>query len=175
VNDDTTRIVVKGMRPWDGEYELDTDRAFSSREWHWIKKVSGYLPLTVREGFAGQDPDLYVALALIAMCRNGRIQRDDWQRVAEQMAEAPFDAQSITLVGPAEAEVEDEIPPVLTSEPAGSSPTSSLENDSSGTPNPNSSGDPSKKSSDQSDVTLPRIGIGVSDISGTLTGTASAS
>ena len=169
MNDDTTRIVVKGMKPWDGEYELDTDRAFSSREWHWIKKVSGYLPLTVREGFAGQDPDLYVALALIAMCRNGRIQRDDWQRVAEQMAEAPFDAQSITLVGPAEAEVDDDIPPVLTSEPAGSSPTSSLENNSSEKPNPNSSGEPSKTSSDRSDENQPGIGTGGSDTSAVLT------
>ena len=172
MNDDTTRIVVKGMRPWDGEYELDTDRAFSSREWHWIKRVSGYLPLTVREGFAGQDPDLYVALALIAMCRNGRIQRDAWQRVAEQMAEAPFDAQSITLVGPAESEEDADIPPDLTSEPVGSSPTSSLESNSSEKPKQNSSGEPSRTSSDPSDVTLPRIGIGASDTSAVLTGTA---
>ena len=40
---DTTRIVVKGVAPYDGEYELDTDRAFNAREWHWIKTLSGYM------------------------------------------------------------------------------------------------------------------------------------
>ena len=43
---------IKGVKPWDGEYELDEDRAFNAREWRWIKKVSGYVPLTLGEGFA---------------------------------------------------------------------------------------------------------------------------
>lgn len=103
------RIVIKGIPPYDGDYELDADRAFNTREWRWIKKTSGYLPLTVGEGFAGGDPDLFVALAVIAMCRSGKIDRDEGLRVADVIAEAPFDGASITMVGDEPLEA-DEVP-----------------------------------------------------------------
>lgn len=93
------KIVIQGIRPWDGEYDLDTDRAFNAREWKWIKNVSDYMPLTVSDGFAGGDPNLFVALAVIAMCRAGKIERDQGLRVADELAEAPFDGASITMVG----------------------------------------------------------------------------
>lgn len=111
-----SRIIIQGIKPYDGDYELDTDRAFNAREWRWIKKVSGYMPLTVQDGFAGGDPDLFVALAVIAMCRNGKVDRDEGLRVADELAEAPFDGASIVLVGD-QAEV-DEVPLDLTSPPA---------------------------------------------------------
>lgn len=107
------RIIIQGIKPWDGDYDLDTDRAFNAREWRWIKKVSGYMPLTVSDGFAGGDPDLFVALAVIAMCREGRIGRDEGLTVADQLAEVPFDGAAINLVGD---DVEDDaLPPALTS------------------------------------------------------------
>lgn len=93
------QIKIQGIRPWDGEYELDVDRTFNTREWNWIKRVSGYMPLTVQDGFAGGDPALFVALAVIAMCRAGRITRDEGLRVADELAEAPFDGASIAMVG----------------------------------------------------------------------------
>lgn len=110
------RIIIKGIKPYDGDYDLDTDRAFNAREWRWIKKVSGYLPLTVSDGFAGGDPDLFVALAVIAMCREGKVDRDSGLRVADELAEAPFDGATISLVGdPVE---EEDVPLDLTSPPA---------------------------------------------------------
>lgn len=118
-----TKILITGIRPWDGEYELDDDRSFNTREWAWIKKVSGYLPLTIQEGFAGGDPSLFVALAAIAMCRSGRIERDQGLRVADELSEAPFDGASITLVG--DTVEEDEVPLDLTSRPVGLSRTGS--------------------------------------------------
>ena len=133
------RIQIQGLRPYDGEYELDSDRVFNAREWRWIKKISGYLPATIRDGFVGRDPDLFVALAVIAMCRDGKIDREDGLRVADVIAEAPFD-QLITLVGD-EVEEGDGNPPELTSEPEQSSPKSSLEKrSSSGDPSPTGSG-----------------------------------
>ena len=118
------RIQIQGIRPWDGEYDLDTDRAFNACEWRWIKKVSGYMPLTVQDGFAGGDPDLYVALAVVAMCRAGKIDREQGLEVAEQLAELPFDGAAITLIGdPVEA---DAVPLDLTSEPAEPSLSGSL-------------------------------------------------
>ena len=92
-------IIIKGIKPWDGEYDLVTDRAFNAREWRCIKKVSGYMPLTVSDGFAGGDPDLFVALAVVAMTRQGKVERDDMLRVADLLAEMPFDGASITMVG----------------------------------------------------------------------------
>ena len=74
------KMVIKGVPPYDGEYELDEDRAFNAREWNWIKKVSGYMPLTIGEGFAGGDPVLFVALAVIAMARSGKVERADGLR-----------------------------------------------------------------------------------------------
>ena len=155
-----TRIVVKGVRPFDGEYELDDDRTFNTREWNWIKRLSGYMPLTVSDGFAGGDPDLFVALAVIAMCRAGKIDRSEGLRVAEVLAEAPFDGTTIQLIGGTDDEEDDAVPPVLTSEPAGSSPASSLTNDSSETPRQPLSGVPSTPSSEGSGGTPPPIGTG---------------
>lgn len=131
-----TTIAVSGITPYDGNYELDDDRAFSTREWRWIKQISGYMPLTVGEGFKGGDPDLFVALAVIAMHREGKINRDVVLDVAEALAEAPFDGAAITFdVGEG-----DEAPLAGTSEPDASSNSGSLENKtSSGLSSPNGS------------------------------------
>ena len=118
------KIVIEGIRPWDGEYDLDTDRAFNAREWRCIKNVSGYMPLTVSDGFAGGDPDLFVALAVIAMCRSGKVDRERMQAVADELAEAPFDGAAITMVGDEVADTE--VPLDLTSQPAGLLRTGSL-------------------------------------------------
>jgi hypothetical protein len=139
------RIVIQGVKPYDGEYEFDAERALNAREWRWIKKISGYLPVTIEDGFTGRDPDLFVALAAIAMCRDGKIDKDAGLRVADELAEAPFDGTTITLVGD-EIEEDDESPPVLTSEPDESSPSGSLEKQS-------SSGEPSRNDSVTSDET----------------------
>ena len=122
---DTTRVVIHGARPYDGEYELDTERAFNSREWNWIKRIAGYMPATIADGFNGGDPDLYVALAVIAMARDGKIDRTEGVRVAEAVAEVPFDGVGIPIIFP--DAVEDEAPLGLTGEREQSSPNGSPE------------------------------------------------
>jgi hypothetical protein len=117
-------IIIQGIKPYDGEYDLVTDRAFNAREWRCIKKVSGYMPLTVSDGFAGGDPDLFVALAVVAMTRQGKVERDNMLRVADELAEMPFDGASITMVGDEVAD--DDLPLDSTPPPAESSLTNSL-------------------------------------------------
>lgn len=144
-----TTIVVSGIRPYDGRYELDDDRAFSTREWRWIKQVSGYLPLTVADGFKGGDPDLFVALAVIAMNREGRIDRDSVLEVAEALAEVPFDGAAITFdVG----EDDDDVPLPGTSEPDVSSRSGSLDNETGSGPSSRNGSDPSDVTHDPSSV-----------------------
>lgn len=135
------RIKVDGVRQYDGEYELAEDRGLNAREWRWIKKVSGYMPLTISEGFEGDDPDLYVALAVVAMCREGKIASDDWQAAADELSEAPYGS----IVAVYETS-EDDVPLALTSEPNEPSPTGSLENN-------NSPGEASPTSSETSEPT----------------------
>jgi hypothetical protein len=44
------------------------------------------LPLTVDEGFRGADPDLFLVFAVIALCRNGKIDPKDVYRIADRLA-----------------------------------------------------------------------------------------
>lgn len=136
--------MIQGVRPYDGEYELDTGRAFNAREWRWIKKVSGYMPLTISDGLGGGDPDLVVAMAVIAMCRDGKIDREDGLRVADELSETPFDGAAILLIG--DEVGDDEIPPALTSKPDEPSQSGLLEK-------PTFSGEPSTSGSERSDET----------------------
>ena len=83
-------LTIKGGTVYDGRYEFDlaaTD--FTVREWGWIKRHAGYLPLTLEKGFAGADPELYVAFAAIALYRARRISAHDVPRVIEVLADVP--------------------------------------------------------------------------------------
>lgn len=134
-------IRLNGTGRFDGEYDLgDNDRVFNGREWHWIKKISGYMPLTISEGFAGRDPDLFVALAVIAMCRAGKIRRESALDVAEQLLEVPYEgSNTIDLIGD-DVEDDDENPPALEGENAESLPSDSPSNDNTKKDNGNPSG-----------------------------------
>lgn len=133
-------IVVAEMGRWDGTYDLGTeDRVFNGREWHWIKKVSGYMPATIAEGFSGQDPDLFIALAVIAMVRSGKLHREQALVAAEELAELPYTGRSITLTGYA-AEEADEVPLGSGRRNGESSPNASPSRRDTPTPNESSSG-----------------------------------
>jgi hypothetical protein len=125
-------MVIAQIPPYDGEYELDLDIAFSTFEWRWIKQIAGYKPLTIAQAFEDGDPDVFCALAVIAMNRAGKVTRENVLEVADVLAEAPFDGSRIQFKD--EQEVEDESPPELTSEPEEASPNDSLENKSSSGP-----------------------------------------
>lgn len=71
-------LVVEGAKPYDGRYPLDLgDAPFTVREWGWLKRLSGYLPLTAADGFEGNDPELMLAIALVLMRREGKVEADD--------------------------------------------------------------------------------------------------
>ena len=99
-----------------GEYELDEDRAFNGDEWEWIREVSGYMPLTIQDGFAGGDPTLFVALSVIAMNRARRITDEQVIDTAKRLKKVPFDGEAITMVGDEVAP--DEVPLESTPTPA---------------------------------------------------------
>jgi hypothetical protein len=91
-----------------GEYELDVGEPFTNLEWRWIKKISGYLPDTLEVGLIGRDPDVYVAFAIIAMARAGRIRRDEALMVAEALDDLPNDGAALRYIIP---EVDADDPP----------------------------------------------------------------
>ena len=85
-------IVLEGVKPYDGRWPLDATADFTTREWGVIKRLSGYLPLTVDDGFQGGDPELFAAFAVIALVRAGRVETRDAQEAFDRIADAPFGA-----------------------------------------------------------------------------------
>jgi hypothetical protein len=125
------KLIIKAGTPYDGEYELDAAEAFTTTEWRWIKKISGYMPATITDGLKGADPDVFVALSVVAMSRAGRITREEVLPVAEQLAEVPFDGATITLQGEAS-----EGPPAVSQETSVDAESKSGSSGSSGDDSP---------------------------------------
>ena len=101
-------VMIVNVPPYVGEYEFDLDAApFSTVEWRWIKQLSGYLPLTIEEGWKGADPSLFLAFAVISMRRAGRIVKNDVLATAEEIEEAPFDGVAITFRADSESKDDD--------------------------------------------------------------------
>lgn len=85
-------IVLEGVKPYDGRYPFDIDgQDFTTREWGWIKRHAGYMPLTIEDGFSGADPELFAVFAIIALRRAGKIEPRDVPGVFERLADAPFE------------------------------------------------------------------------------------
>lgn len=83
-------LSIEGVRPYDGRYEFDLrSSTFSVREWGWIKRYSGYLPLTIDEGLAGSDAELMAVFAMIALARARKLAHDDIADAWERFADAP--------------------------------------------------------------------------------------
>ena len=140
------RIIIRGSRGLDGEYEFDIeDRPLTNLEWRWIKKVSGYMPLTIDEGRKGGDPDVQVAFAVIALVRSGKVEKSRAMLIADQLAELPFDGDAIDFAS--DEEEDDEGPPT-----AGSVTSTG--------PLPSDGGEGSTQTSDSpSEKPLPATGI----------------
>jgi hypothetical protein len=133
-------LVIEEIRPYDGRYEFDLDgQELTTREWGHIKRLSGYLPLTMQQGVEGADPELFCAFAVVALCRANRIENTAVQEVFDRLADAPFGA-TIRLEAD-EPEETDADPPVRSSN--GSSSIS---------------GDGSRTSSESSDTPRSRSG-----------------
>lgn len=101
-------LVLANVPPYDGRYEFDLDgSSLTVREWGWIKRLSGYMPLTVDDGLAGADPELFAVFAAIALRRAGRIEGREVPAIFERIADTAFET-SIRLETEAEAETEDD-------------------------------------------------------------------
>jgi hypothetical protein len=140
-------LVITGVKPWDGRYELNLDNEFTTREWGWVKRLSGYLPVTLDDD-AMSDPELACVLACIVLHRAGRIQAREVPDVFERLADAPFGSTITIDVGEQEQTEGDASPPETSFN--GSSATS---------------GTGSPTSSDPSTPTPPVSGIPGSDTS----------
>ena len=64
-------IRISNLPPYNGDHEVSPP--FNAREWRIIKQTSGALPTTLGEAIAGGDPDVVVALVMIALRRKGEI------------------------------------------------------------------------------------------------------
>lgn len=65
------KIVIKGVAPWDGEYELPEGLAFKNSECHRIKEVCGVRAGDLIDALESGDAGAYVAVALVASDRAG--------------------------------------------------------------------------------------------------------
>jgi len=116
----TDWLTITGVPPWDGRYEFDiADRELTTREWGWLKRLAGYMPLTIQDGFDGADPELFAVFAVIALHRNGKIQAADVADTYDRFADAPF---GMTILLESD-DAEEEEPAPLGNSPA-SAPTS---------------------------------------------------
>src|SRR5262245_31065046 len=136
-------ITLEGVPPYDGRYPFDLEqRGFTTLEWGWLKRLAGYLPLTIQDGWKGGDPELFCVFAVIALYRAGKIADTDAADVFGSISRAPFDT-AIQLETDTVPEEEDQDPP--TSESSSS--------------NGGSSGEGSRTSSATSAIIPPPTGI----------------
>lgn len=105
------RITLSGVKPYDGSYELDIVAApLTVREWGWIKKHAGYLPVTVGDD-TFTDPEFIAVLAVIALRRNGSVETRDVAAVYDRIADAPFGATIRFELGDGDGEGDADPPP----------------------------------------------------------------
>lgn len=70
------KIIIEGLRPHDGEYELDISR-FTMRELHTIKRIAGIRAGEIADALKATDTDVVVALAVVALNRAGKDPDED--------------------------------------------------------------------------------------------------
>jgi hypothetical protein len=110
-------LVIR-VPPYEGRYEFELG-AFTTREYGWIKRLSGYLPLTITDGLG--DPELITVFAVIALRRAGKVDAAQVPGAFETLADADFDGVGISYeVGDEPAE-DDAGPPTSSSNGNGAS------------------------------------------------------
>lgn len=140
-------IVLTGVPPWNGRHEFDETRDYTTQEWGWIKRHSGFMPLTINEGLDGGDAELSITLAVIALHRNGRIEAREVPRVFETIAAAEF-GSTLTLEPDTQPDEEDADAGPPASRSSSSTPTSGAATPtSSETPDGSPNGTPDSGSS----------------------------
>jgi hypothetical protein len=149
------QIVITNVPPYDGRYDFDLEqRELSTREWGWIKRLAGYLPLELNDEQKWGDPELVTVFAVIALRRAGRIEAREVPRVFELLADAPFDGAAIQYETEP-VEEDDAGPPASSSNgsTAASGPSLSESSETS-PPSPPASGTPASATSPSAPSTL---------------------
>jgi hypothetical protein len=138
-------ITITGVAPYDGRYEFDiTAQPLTTREWGWVKRHAGYLPLTM-DASSFADPEFVIVEAVIAVYRAGRLDANDVPGLVERFQDVdPF--ASITYERGADEDDAD--PPPRNSDVK-----------------PSSNGDSSQTGSESSEKTPPATGSRPSDTS----------
>jgi hypothetical protein len=117
-------VELKGAKPWDGRYELEIlEQPLTTREWRWVKKYAGYIPMTLTpENWT--DPDVVTVLAIIAMHRANRVTEDQIPDLWERLSDLPF-GDTIVLTTDPDPEADARPPDRKKSSSRGSSGASS--------------------------------------------------
>jgi hypothetical protein len=115
-------IRIEGLHPHDGRYELDLSQELTTREWGWIKRHSGYMPLTISQGLEGADPELFAVFAAIALYRAERLNQAEVAGFIDRCQDVGFGSGRIVFEGDEQPEEDDAGPPEVSS--SGSSATS---------------------------------------------------
>lgn len=116
------KILIEGIPGLDGEYEIDVSY-FTNREMHLIKRIAGVRGGELDEAFRSGDTDIIVAVAAIALQRNGK-QADE-----NKLWDAPVGSlRYIAAPAPQEESDGDAFPPAQT--PPGSSESGGSESGS---------------------------------------------
>jgi hypothetical protein len=110
-----TFIVVEGLKPYDGRYELDWN--FTTRQYGWVKRMAGLdvddMVQKIEDGKA--DAELATVWALIALHQAGKVEAREVPDLWERMIDDPFGAK-LTLEAEADEDQEaDAGPPVSSS------------------------------------------------------------
>lgn len=64
------KITINGIPPFDGDYPIDVDR-LTNRDLHHVKRIAGVRPLELEDALDAGDMDVVVALAYVAITKNG--------------------------------------------------------------------------------------------------------
>lgn len=97
-------VVLEGAAPFNGSYPFIP---FNRYEQGQIRRLSGFMPLQYEEAFEGGDAEFIAAIAVLCICRAGRITK---QEVASTYARIlDMDDARIKVQGsPEDVEKEDE-------------------------------------------------------------------
>lgn len=103
------KIIIKDVRLIEGEYEFD-DSYFTNRDMHIFKTVAGLRVGELEDAMEQKDNDVTVALAVIALQRNG-VRTP--AAVIDLLWDAPLGSVTADLSDEEEAEEDDALPPAI--------------------------------------------------------------
>jgi hypothetical protein len=117
------QIVIEGVPPYDGRYDFDVFSAghgFQGYELSWLKRYSGYLVVDIDDKAFG-DHEVIIVLALIALCRAGKVSEQEVPVLFDRFQHTEFAGMIKMELGEREAESDAGPPPSSSSVNGGSS------------------------------------------------------